>query len=195
VEWLTLADGTRVTQRATSLAHLRRRATEKKWPEARPWCERRNLNRGYVLRKKGNPGPTTARAEERTASRYYQFKSGHALTGVYLKSTDNRPDDHCWWCDPDNISGTPQTRITSSSTARGGKTNRPNSGQGSRRRRKGGSGSGVWGTFWRMRGAALQCSISCGPPTWDGQHRQWRKIETATRPRKRRNRRWRRREF
>ena len=29
---------------------------------------------------------------------------------MYLKSTDNRPDDHCWWCDPDNISGTPQTR-------------------------------------------------------------------------------------
>jgi len=29
VEWLTLADGTRATQRATSQAHLRRRATEK----------------------------------------------------------------------------------------------------------------------------------------------------------------------
>jgi len=27
-----------------------------------------------------------------------------------VKSTDNRPDDHCWWCDPENISGTQQTR-------------------------------------------------------------------------------------
>jgi len=27
---------------------------------------------------------------------------------VYLKS--NRPDDHCWWCDPEYISGTQQTR-------------------------------------------------------------------------------------
>ena len=63
-----------------------------------------------MLRKKGKPDPTPARAEKRTASRYYQLKSGHALTGVYLKSTDNRLDDHCWWCDPDNISGTPQTR-------------------------------------------------------------------------------------
>jgi len=79
VEWLTRADG---TQRATSLAHLRRRATEKKWPEARSWCERRNLNAGYVLRKKGKPDPIPARAEKRTASRYYQLKSGHALTGV-----------------------------------------------------------------------------------------------------------------
>jgi len=110
VEWLTRADGTRLPERPTSLAHLRRRASEKKWPEARSWCERRNLNQGYVLRKRGKPDPTPTRAEKRTASRFYQLKSGHALTGVYLKSTDNRPDDHCWWCDPDNISGTPQTR-------------------------------------------------------------------------------------
>ena len=93
VEWLARAHGTRLPERATSLAHLRRRATEKKWPEARTWCERRNLNKGYVLRKKGKPDPTPARAEKRTASRYYQLKSGHALTGVYLKSTDNRPDE------------------------------------------------------------------------------------------------------
>jgi len=46
----------------------------------------------------------------RTAARFYQLKSGHALTGVYLKNTDNRPDDHCWWCDPENISGTQHTR-------------------------------------------------------------------------------------
>jgi len=29
---------------------------------------------------------------------------------VYLKSTDNRPDDHCWCCDPENNNGTHQTR-------------------------------------------------------------------------------------
>jgi len=61
-------------------------------------------------KKKGKPDPTPASAEKRTASRLYQLKSGHALTGVYLKSTENRPDDHCWWCDPENISGTQQTR-------------------------------------------------------------------------------------
>jgi len=110
VEWLARADGTRMTQRPTSLAHLRRRASEKKWPEARSWCERRNLNQGYVLQKRGKPDPTPARAEKRTASRFYQLKSGHALTGVYLKSVDNRPDDHCWWCDPDNNCGVQQTR-------------------------------------------------------------------------------------
>ena len=39
-----------------------------------------------------------------------QGGEAHGLTGVYLKSTDNRPDDHCWWCNPENISGICQTR-------------------------------------------------------------------------------------
>jgi len=96
VEWLQHADKYgRRSMPPTSLANLRRRASEKKWPEARSWCERRHLNKGYVLRTKGKPDPTPARTEKRTASRYYQLKSGNALTGVYLKSTDNRPDGHC----------------------------------------------------------------------------------------------------
>ena len=60
--------------------------------------------------RKASPAPTPASAEKRTASRLYQIESGHALTGLYLKSTDNRPDDHCWWCDPENGGGTHQTR-------------------------------------------------------------------------------------
>jgi len=88
------------------LAHLRCKASEKKWPEARSWCERRRFNKGYVLRKKGKPDPTPARAEKRTAARFYvPLKSGRVP-----EDTDNRPDDHCWWCDPENISGTQQTR-------------------------------------------------------------------------------------
>jgi len=68
VEWLTLANGTWLPVRPTSLAHLRRRASEKKWTEARSWCEWRKLNQGYVLRKKGKPDPTPARAEKRMAA-------------------------------------------------------------------------------------------------------------------------------
>jgi len=126
----------------TSLAHLRRRASEKKWPEARSWCERRHLNKRYVLRKKRKPDPTPARAEKRTASRYYQLKSGHALTGVHLKSTDNRPD-HCWWRDPENDSGTHQTRDHLFKHCHSGRTSRPNFGRGSRRQRRGGSRNGA----------------------------------------------------
>jgi len=29
------------------------KASEKKWPEARAWCERRQLNKGYALQIKG----------------------------------------------------------------------------------------------------------------------------------------------
>ena len=64
VEWLARADSSRLPARPASLAHLRRRASEKKWPEARSWCEWRRLNKGYVLRKKGKPGPTPAGAEK-----------------------------------------------------------------------------------------------------------------------------------
>jgi len=54
VESLTLADGTRPPARPTSLAHLRRRVSGRKWPEARSWRERRQLNQGYVLRKRAS---------------------------------------------------------------------------------------------------------------------------------------------
>ena len=77
VEWLKHVD--KYGRRAmlpTSLAHLRRRESEKKWPEARSWCERRHLNKGYVLRKESKPNPTPARAEKRTASWFYQLKYG-----------------------------------------------------------------------------------------------------------------------
>ena len=70
----------------------------------------------------GKPDLTPSRAEKRTASRYYQLKSGHALTGVYLKNTDNRPYDHCWWCDPENDSGTHQTRELSQVEGPAGRT-------------------------------------------------------------------------
>jgi len=55
VEWLAYANGVRRPLPPTSLVRLKRRASEKKWPEAWPWCERRQVNRGYVLRKKVNP--------------------------------------------------------------------------------------------------------------------------------------------
>jgi len=57
VEWPTLANGARIPSRATSIVQLRRRASEKKWPEARSWCEQRWLNKGYVLREEGKPDP------------------------------------------------------------------------------------------------------------------------------------------
>jgi len=86
-----------------------------------------------VLRKKGKPDPTPARAEKRTASRFYQLKLWHALTGVYLESLDNRPDDHCGGATRTITVGRNKRGTTCSSTARGGKINRLSCGRGSRR--------------------------------------------------------------
>jgi hypothetical protein len=32
------------------------------------------------------------------ASRFYQLKTGHCLTGQYLNWTKSRPTPQCWWC-------------------------------------------------------------------------------------------------
>jgi len=63
-------------------------------------------SKGHVLREKGKPDPTPARVEKLEV---LPAQVRHALTVVYLKRTDNRPDDHCWWCDAENDS-THQTR-------------------------------------------------------------------------------------
>ena len=47
------------------LAHLKRMASEKKWPEARSWCERRQVNKGYALWAKGKPDTAPGRRRER----------------------------------------------------------------------------------------------------------------------------------
>jgi len=48
---------------------------------------------------KQKPDPTMARAHKRLASRFYQLKTGHCLTGQYLAWTTRRPDATCWCID------------------------------------------------------------------------------------------------
>jgi len=57
--------------------------------------------------RKNRPDPAPAKSKKNTASRYYQLKTGHALTGMYLKWIKSREDDTCWWC---HQSGATQTR-------------------------------------------------------------------------------------
>jgi len=44
------------------------------------------------------PNPVVAKANKRLASRFYQLRTGHFLTGQYLAWTTRRPDATCWWC-------------------------------------------------------------------------------------------------
>jgi hypothetical protein len=106
VEWFATRnpDGT-VTQRhfplPRSLANVKRESSEKKWQDAKRWTRKmlgRTGNRKYRPSDRQKPDPAVAKANKRLASRFYQFKTGHCLTGQYLAWTTRRPDATCWWC-------------------------------------------------------------------------------------------------
>ena len=55
-------------------------------------------NRKYRPNEKQKPDAIVAGANKLIASRFYQLKSGHCLTGQYLQCTTRCPDTKCWWC-------------------------------------------------------------------------------------------------
>jgi len=101
VEWLTIDNRSRRMPPA-SLAHLSRQIAEKKWEEAKNWAYTRVTNPAYNVKcrpwRQNRPDPGPAKTRKTIASRYYQLKTGHALTGQYLKWIGRREDDICWWC-------------------------------------------------------------------------------------------------
>jgi len=64
-----------------SLPKVKRGFSEKKWAEAKGWAKKR------LPSEKQKPDPTVVRANKRLASRFYQLKTGHFLTGHYLTWT------------------------------------------------------------------------------------------------------------
>jgi hypothetical protein len=44
------------------------------------------------------PDQTVAGSTKRLASRFYQLKTGHYLSGRHLNWTKKRPTARCWWC-------------------------------------------------------------------------------------------------
>jgi len=84
-----------------SFAIVKRGFSEQKSADAKDWARKqlaRTGNRKYRPREKLKPDPTVAKANKRLASRFYQMKTGHCLTGQYLAWTTRRPDATCWWC-------------------------------------------------------------------------------------------------
>jgi hypothetical protein len=47
---------------------------------------------------KQKPDGVVAGSTKRHASRFYQLKTGHCLTGQHLHWTKSRPSPQCWWC-------------------------------------------------------------------------------------------------
>jgi ribonuclease HI len=101
-EWAKLAaenpDARGVEPLPRSLAHLKRGITEKKWAEARQWAGCRINKAKYKMSDKQKPEGVVAGSTKRHASRFYQLKTGHCLTGQYLYRTKGRPSPQCWWC-------------------------------------------------------------------------------------------------
>jgi len=60
---------------------------------------RLSKHHAYRSRKRMRPDLTPAKASKAVASRFYQFRMGHALIGPYLKNIGGRASDTCWFCD------------------------------------------------------------------------------------------------
>ena len=145
----------------TSLAHLKRRASEKKW---RSWCE---LNRGgYVFRKKGQTRSDPSQGGEEDGLAVLPAQVRACPHGRVLESAENRPDDHCWWCNPENDSGTSQTRDHLFKHYYKWKDQQAVMWARAKEATK--RWSGAWATYWRMIGAAWRsypcCEASMAPP-------------------------------
>jgi ribonuclease HI len=100
LEWMTYSD--RPEERSMplprSIANIKREIAEKKWAEARKWAGGRISKEKYKMPKSQRPDGTVAGSAKRLASRFYQLKTGHCLTGEYLCWTKSRPTPQCWWC-------------------------------------------------------------------------------------------------
>jgi len=81
-----------------SLANIIREISEKKWAEAQQWAGGRTSKEKYKMPKSQKPDGTVAGSAKRLASRFYQLKTGHCLTGEYLHWTKSHPTPQCWWC-------------------------------------------------------------------------------------------------
>ena len=62
------------------------------------WCRRYRLPRWGGRAKSQKPDGAVAGSTKRLASRFYQIKTGHCLTGQYLNWTNNRSTPQCLWC-------------------------------------------------------------------------------------------------
>jgi ribonuclease HI len=84
----------------TSAANRARRISERSMEAKAEWdAEKCYKHYSYRLKDKaGSKRPVPMSSMKSLAARFYRMKSGHALTGTYLKRFRHREDDKCWWC-------------------------------------------------------------------------------------------------
>jgi len=81
-----------------SLANLKREISEKKRVEARQQARGRAPKTKYRMPASQRPDGTVTGSKKRLASRFYQIKTGHCLSGRYLYWTENQATPQYWWC-------------------------------------------------------------------------------------------------
>ena len=101
VEWLNYNYNGRSDARAMplprSLATLKREIS-KKWVESRLWAAGRTSKTKYHMPESQKPDGAVAGSTKRLASRFYQIRMGHCLTGQYLHWMKSGATPQCWWC-------------------------------------------------------------------------------------------------
>ena len=95
------ASGSTVIERPYTSASNRARPISGGRSAAKAEWEADKCSKHFSYRLKGKAGtkrPIPMTSVKSLAARFYQVKSGHAPTGVYLKRFGHRDDDKCWWC-------------------------------------------------------------------------------------------------
>jgi hypothetical protein len=86
-------------ERFTSIAHLNRITKEKRTKESKEWIESLVEGRtGYQAPEHQKPDPAAMTTTKLIATRYFQLKTTHTLTGTHLKRIKTVDDDRCSWC-------------------------------------------------------------------------------------------------
>ena len=66
------------------------------------WADSRIAQKRYRYCRQGKayqkPDRAPAKTNRQPAARFYQLKTGHCLTGQFLKLTEGKPATECWRC-------------------------------------------------------------------------------------------------
>jgi hypothetical protein len=161
----------------TTLAHIARGVTEKKWQEHLAWVKERCHGKRYVVPPQGASayGSIASRARKTVALRFYQFRIGKTRTGPYLTMLDRQKTT--------SAGGTAAALLrptnTRSSTAAGGRANgSPCGGTLAKQLERAGSGRSVT-PLWHSSSATKDAP----QPSWSSSHkRRWlNRAATGTR--------------
>jgi ribonuclease HI len=84
---------------STSISHINRVTKEKCNKETKAWIFQQAVGwKDYEAPKQLKLDPKAMTAPKHLATRYYQQKTGRAVTYSHLKRIKILEDDRCWWC-------------------------------------------------------------------------------------------------